>query len=340
MYFYHGHASALGGTLVRPFQKTIEPQAAVSLPITGGSGVSRIDNYSFEGLISFKMAQSDVGGGVEKEKGDHVHSSRISVVIEGLNILNMVTADRIVARLACEHNTDVPGTPITETEPSIITTGCHFDGLKIAGHAVDVVTDHRIFCDFDTYGKCQQVWANGNLNKTTSPQNANARSGGTKSVATKNAGPKGTQNPKNAKAAQTADSAQDTAPNQPPKTDKDRLIASMIGSGMDENDMKPTTQSPQHLKDTYQGFVDQVASKNLRKTMICSFVTEIKGLNGPEIKACGPIVVIPQFGTVYLGELMITHGMRRVTMLRLELGSPDGGSLAVGSGTGNGTGYP
>lgn len=311
MYFYHGHASALGGTLVRPFQKTMDPQAAVSLPSTGGSGVSRIDNYSFEGLISFKMAQADVGGGIEKEKGPNVHSTRISVVIEGLNILNMVTADRIVARLACEHNTDVPGTPITETEPSIITTGSHFDGLKIAGHAVDVVTDHQTFCDFDTYAKCQKVWTNGNLNATASPKNA------------------GTKNTKTAKAAQSNPS------------DKDRLIASMIGNGLEkENGMKLTDQSPQHLKDVYKGFIEQKASKDLRKTMICSFVTEIKGLNGPEIQSCGPIVVIPQFGTVYLGELMITHGMRRVTMLRLELGSPDGGSFAVGAGTGNGTGYP
>lgn len=284
MYFYHGHASALGGTLVRPFQKTMEPQAAVSLPSTGGSGVSRIENYSFEGLISFKMAQADVGGGIEKEKGPNVHSTRISVVIEGLNILNMVTADRIVARLACEHDTSTPGTPITETEPSIITTGSHFDGLKIAGHAVDVVTDHQTFCDFDTYGKCQTAFAD-------------------------------------------------------PKSRK-RLLDSLIGSQLKAAGMVPTPQSPQHLKDVHQGFVDQVASKDLRKTMICSFVTEIKGLNGPEIQSCGPIVVIPQFGTIYLGELMITHGMRRVTMLRAELGSPDGGSFAVGAGTGNGTGYP
>jgi len=213
-----------------------------------------------------------------------VHSTRISVVIEGLNILNMVTADRIVARLACKHDTDVPGTPITETEPNIITTGSHFDGLKIAGHTIDVITDHQTFCDFDTYGKCQTAFDDAKGRK--------------------------------------------------------RLLDSLIGSQLKAKGMEPTPQSPQHLKDVHQGFIDQSASKDLRRTMICSFVTDIKGLNGPEIKSCGPIVVIPQFGTLYLGELMITHGMRRVTMLRVELGSPDGGSFGVGTGTGNGTGYP
>jgi hypothetical protein len=40
-------------------------------------------------------------------------------------------------------------------------------------------------------------------------------------------------------------------------------------------------------------------------------------------------VVVPNFGRIFFGELLITDISRRLTMLRLELGSPDGGDVAA-----------
>ena len=40
------------------------------------------------------------------------------------------------------------------------------------------------------------------------------------------------------------------------------------------------------------------------------------------------LVVVPNFGRIFIGELLITAGSKRLTMLRLELGSPVGGCIA------------
>jgi hypothetical protein len=50
--------------------------------------------------------------------------------------------------------------------------------------------------------------------------------------------------------------------------------------------------------------------------------------------------VVPNFGKIYLGEVHMIHNTRRVTMMRLELGSPVAGSIALGGGSGNGLPYP
>lgn len=40
----------------------------------------------------------------------------------------------------------------------------------------------------------------------------------------------------------------------------------------------------------------------------------------------GNSVVVPDFGTIYFGEILITAHARRLSMIRLKLGSPEGGS--------------
>ena len=41
------------------------------------------------------------------------------------------------------------------------------------------------------------------------------------------------------------------------------------------------------------------------------------------------VVTVPDFGKIFFGELLITDQSRRLTMLRLELGSPIGGFARV-----------
>lgn len=60
----------------------------------------------------------------------------------------------------------------------------------------------------------------------------------------------------------------------------------------------------------------------------------------PGAKIDGHSVIVPEFGTVYFGELLINTKERRLTMARFELGSPIGGYcdyVDVGS---NGGGFP
>jgi hypothetical protein len=198
------------------------------------------------------------------------------VLIEKLNILNMVTADRVMARLAAEHGPKHPDKP---NEPEIITTGCHYDGLKIAGHAVEVETDHSLFSDFRTYAAWQQEW--------------------------KGQG-------------------------------RDRLLNSMVGSRMAP---ARSAEAP-HLQEIRQTFAAHSAEGALPPTVLSSFVKNVTGINGSEIDNWGSIIVVPQFGTIYVGEVIVSAGRRRVNMLRLELGSPVAGTFVIGSSGGNGTTFP
>jgi hypothetical protein len=47
-------------------------------------------------------------------------------------------------------------------------------------------------------------------------------------------------------------------------------------------------------------------------------------------------IVIPDFGKIFVGELLITDVSRRLTMLRFELGSPTGGDVACAEVESNG----
>jgi hypothetical protein len=60
----------------------------------------------------------------------------------------------------------------------------------------------------------------------------------------------------------------------------------------------------------------------------------------PGAKIDGHSVIVPDFGTVYFGELLVHSSERRLTMVRFELGSPWGGYFDVGDVGSNGSGYP
>jgi hypothetical protein len=51
-------------------------------------------------------------------------------------------------------------------------------------------------------------------------------------------------------------------------------------------------------------------------------------------------VIVPDFGTVYLGEIFVTSESRRLTMLRAKFGSPTGGFFACSEVDTNGSWHP
>jgi hypothetical protein len=57
----------------------------------------------------------------------------------------------------------------------------------------------------------------------------------------------------------------------------------------------------------------------------------------PGAKIDQHVVTVPDFGKIFFGELLITDQSRRLTMLRLELGSPIGGFVACAEVESNGT---
>lgn len=65
-----------------------------------------------------------------------------------------------------------------------------------------------------------------------------------------------------------------------------------------------------------------------------------KGKPYPDSTIDHHLVVAPGFGRVYFGEIFISSLSRRLTLVRMDLGSPIGGMLAAGEIETNGSWYP
>jgi hypothetical protein len=62
-----------------------------------------------------------------------------------------------------------------------------------------------------------------------------------------------------------------------------------------------------------------------------------KEKNHPTAKIDHHRIIIPDFGIVYFGEIIVTSDERRLTMLRVEFGSPTGGAFACSEADTNGS---
>ena len=131
-YRFSGHAIGAGGRIQNPFQEIIEIQAAAALPEIGGYGTARSSDFRYREILQFDVAHSEVAGSKSNGDGGMVFNTLIKSTIEGLNIMGMLTADRVVANLVSTHD----GGP--DSQPSIKLAGTRFENLKIAGVPVNV----------------------------------------------------------------------------------------------------------------------------------------------------------------------------------------------------------
>ena len=130
---YHAEASVLEGHLELPLVQKIHPQAYAKLPDEGGYLSQRAEDYRLESVISYRSAHTQVAGNRDPKPG-HGWATLTTSVVEGLNILDVLTADRVVGQIATEH-------PLVGYVPSISFLGTRFENLRIAGHPVDLYMD-------------------------------------------------------------------------------------------------------------------------------------------------------------------------------------------------------
>jgi len=125
VFYYQAQASALGGAIQRPFEKIIPAQSSVSLPPVGGYATSRTHEFNFEEIVSCRSAYTRVTG--SNGRDDAPYSTLTTSVIEGLNILEVVTADRVVSQITADY-------PAHGGPPRFSLAGSHFEGLRLGGH--------------------------------------------------------------------------------------------------------------------------------------------------------------------------------------------------------------
>lgn len=148
-YLYNAQACAVGGSIVRPVMQNINAPAVSVLTSSGGYQTSVMENYQLENIISIRKAVTQVSG----SKGANAYNSFASVEIEGLNVENEVTADRIVAKLS---NT----VPFGSDEPEFSAGGCLFVNLRIGGVLVEPELAIDLHARLNTFSSVESAWSN------------------------------------------------------------------------------------------------------------------------------------------------------------------------------------
>jgi hypothetical protein len=145
-FYYHAEGHALSGSFHRPVCVPIGTLASISLPTIGGHAHTRVDNFDIPRLVAFKAAHSHVSG---SQPGKDTYTTQVTTTIEGLRILDFVTADRIVARLTSERKHGVK-------ESHILALGSNFENLRIGGYEVKVILRHDLFIKCKSYSQLVQ----------------------------------------------------------------------------------------------------------------------------------------------------------------------------------------
>jgi hypothetical protein len=123
VHYFHAEGSSLGGFIDQPIKQTVPAQASASLPAVGGHVNHRTEAFNFQGVVSCTAAYTRVSG---RHLEDGTPATLVTSVVEGLNLLEIVTADRVVAQVSIEH-------PASGGDPVVTFTGSRFEGLKIGG---------------------------------------------------------------------------------------------------------------------------------------------------------------------------------------------------------------
>lgn len=238
LFSFHAEGHAFSGEFFRPVRQQVEALASTSLPTIGGHSHNRVGNFHIPRIVKFSAAHTHVSGSMQDAKTAATHAT---TTIEDLNILDFITADRIVARLTAEHRIDDP-------EGHIMAVGTTFDNLKIGGFPVKVFLRHDLFLNCKKYDD----------------------------------------------------------------------FAKQVASDKDSGKISATAHG----------------------VTLCSLVDKIE-TDLPGVEKKGHVLTVPHFGKISLAEVLAEHGARTLTMMRLDLGSPEEGIATVAEARTNGrTGPP
>jgi len=143
---YHAEAQVLSGALEHPVQQQLENYGRLAFERTRREGhlTEEVGETTIEGLISFRSGRTSVSGSLIKNKKDlwgNDHSGWVTLstsVIEGLNVFEVITADRMVAQVSTEHAL------INGHVPKVTFLGTRFENLRVAGFPVQIELDLAI----------------------------------------------------------------------------------------------------------------------------------------------------------------------------------------------------
>jgi hypothetical protein len=265
-FYYHADASALGGVLDYPVRETVSVAGSVSLAPAGGSNSLQLGAFQSQSGLSLRSAQVSASGTEHDGSG---WRTVVTAIIEGLNIFEVVTADRLVAQLSVLHPKDDSATLVS-------LNGTKFENLRLNGELIQPVIDRRLL--------------------TGKPAEDGTRAAPLGGI---------------------------------PFTDMlwvaEEQHFALKRSGVEKLGPRFAYSNP--------------AEDLLRKgSALCSLVQTVE-VQAPARSYCH-IINVPDFGNIFLGELLVNRFSAQLTMVRAEMGSMTGGGVSGGTVFSNGTTMP
>jgi hypothetical protein len=139
---FHAEAHALSGELQRPIEQRIEKHVPVTLTGRRATHLTRaIEDVSIEGLISLQRGHSRVSG--SKSLKHHGWVTLSTSILDGLNVFEIISADRLVSQVSTDH-------PLENGHfPHVTFLGTQFDNFRVSGFPVELTLNFGICGDRD-----------------------------------------------------------------------------------------------------------------------------------------------------------------------------------------------
>jgi hypothetical protein len=284
---YHAKAHVLSGELQRPIEQKIEQQAPVTLSDRRGGHLTRTEeDVSIEGLITYARGYTRVSGSRSLKHNGWVTLS--TSIMEGLNVFEIITADRVVSQVSTDHAYE------NGHFPRVTFLGTQFNNLRVSGFPVELKVD------LDICGE---------------------KPAGNKSYL------------------------------------QDRAFLDAVRQQTEK--IARASGLPKELREQYDKkltYVDELISASdtpdpgVHEPVTCSVVQSIGEIPIRGVQSFGHILVIPEFGTVSLGEVEVGEKRHEknelpcvyftLTGVQADLGCVGQGNTSAASSTANGRHYP
>lgn len=284
---YHAEAHVLSGNLQRPINQKIERQALVTLNDRRGGHLTRhAEDVSIEGLISFTKGETRVSGARSLKNNGWVTVS--TSILEGLNVFEVITADRLVSQVSTDH------AYVNGHVPHVTFLGTQFTNFRVGGFPAELTLNLGICGDIPAGGRSY----------FQDPNFLGGVQGQTEKIAK--------------------------------------------ASGL-----------PKELKDQYDeklAYIKKLISacdagdKGSHEPITCSLVQSIGEIPIPGVQSFGNVLVIPEFGSLALGEIEVGEKVYEnserpsvyfeLTSVKMRLGCLADGAVAAATTTANGAHKP
>lgn len=145
---YQACGFGAAGEISAPVAIQLPAEPCVSLPSLGGHVHGENKDLKVSGMLSAQVISCTASGAPIPGKG--AWQIIMTSDVQGLDVLGIVTADRITARLSLEQDSD--GSP-----PKVFLLGSQFVNLRIAGQPASVGLNAMLVTHFNTYDVLARV---------------------------------------------------------------------------------------------------------------------------------------------------------------------------------------